>query len=158
MRFIDFLEMMVDGLRSDTKEVCHPPLRQPEGLAFKENLDAHRPIGRGIQDDLVVQWSLRVCCHFAPALHYSIYRKPTGILPLIWRQFCYNWRMLRSLKLLFVLIVQFCYSRCDLLLENMALRQQLAVLKQRHPQQWFASSDKLLWVILRRCWRDGNGP
>jgi hypothetical protein len=82
MEFIDFLEVMVDGLHPNAKEVCHPPRRQPEGLAFKENLDAYGPVWRGIQDDLVVQWSLPVGCHFAPALHYSIYRKPPGI-PLL---------------------------------------------------------------------------
>jgi putative transposase len=38
------------------------------------------------------------------------------------------------------------------LLENLALRQQLAVLKQRHPQPRFSAPDKLFWVILRRLW------
>jgi hypothetical protein len=51
--------------------------------------------------------------------------------------------MLRSLKLLFDLIVQSCYSRRDLLLENLALRQQLAVLKKRHPQPRFAAPEKM---------------
>jgi transposase InsO family protein len=60
--------------------------------------------------------------------------------------------MLRSLKLLFVLLVRSARSRNNLLLENLALRQQLAVLKQRHPQPRFAFSDKLFWVILRRFW------
>jgi len=41
-----------------------------------------------------------------------------GILPPIWRLFCYKWRMLRSLKLLFVLALRSCCSRRDLLLEN----------------------------------------
>ena len=52
--------------------------------------------------------------------------------------------MLRSLKLLFDLIVQSCCSRRDLLLENLALRQQLTILKQRHPQPRFAVSDVVL--------------
>lgn len=43
-------------------------------------------------------------------------------------------------------------SRCNLLLENLALRQQLAVLMQRHPQPQFAASDRLFWVVLRRLW------
>ena len=60
--------------------------------------------------------------------------------------------MLRSLKLLFILLVQSVGSRRDLLLENLALRQQLGVLKQRHPQPRFAALDKLFWVILRRLW------
>jgi hypothetical protein len=37
-------------------------------------------------------------------------------------------------------------------LENLALRQQLAVLKQKHPQPRLAPPDKLFWVILRRLW------
>jgi putative transposase len=56
------------------------------------------------------------------------------------------------LKLLFDLIVRSCCSRRELFLENLALRQQLAVLKQRHPQPRFAVSDKLFWVILQRLW------
>src|ERR1035438_1722134 len=60
--------------------------------------------------------------------------------------------MLRSLKLLFDLLIRLCCSRRNLLLENLALRQQLAVLKQRHPQPRFAVSDKMFWVVLRRLW------
>jgi hypothetical protein len=60
--------------------------------------------------------------------------------------------MLRPLKLLFDLIVRSCCSRRDLMLENLALRQQLAVLKRRHPQPRFAAYDKLFWTILRRLW------
>jgi len=60
--------------------------------------------------------------------------------------------MLRSLKLLFDLLVRLWCSRRDLLLENLALRQQLAVLKQKHPQPRFAASDKIFWVILRWLW------
>jgi transposase InsO family protein len=64
--------------------------------------------------------------------------------------FCYNWFMLRSLNLLFVLLVRPVRSRRDLLLENLALRQQLAVLKKRHPQPRFVALDKLFWMMLRR--------
>ena len=60
--------------------------------------------------------------------------------------------MLRLLRLLSILATQLFRSRRDLLLENMALRQQLAVLKQRHPQPRFAASDRLFCVILRRLW------
>ena len=60
--------------------------------------------------------------------------------------------MPRSLRLLFVLLVRSVRSRRDLLLENWHLRQQLAVLRQRHPHPRFAASDKLFWVILRRFW------
>ncbi len=57
--------------------------------------------------------------------------------------------MLRSLSPPFDLLVRF---RRDLLLGNLALRQRLGVLKQRHPQPRFAASDRLFWVMLRRLW------
>src|ERR1700733_896120 len=62
--------------------------------------------------------------------------------------------MLCLLRLLFVMATQLFRSRGDLLLENLALRQQLAVLKQRQPQPRFARSDRLFWLILRRLWRE----
>src|SRR4030095_13219741 len=37
-------------------------------------------------------------------------------------------------------------------LENLALRQQLAVLKRRHPRPRLDLLDKLLWVAVRRFW------
>ncbi len=60
--------------------------------------------------------------------------------------------MLRLLKLLPVLAIRLFRSRRELLLENLALRQQLTVLKQRHPQPRFAITDKLFCVMLRRLW------
>jgi hypothetical protein len=59
---------------------------------------------------------------------------------------------LRLLRLLPILAIDFLSSRRGLILENLALRQQLGVLKQRHPQPRFAARDKLFWVILRRLW------
>jgi len=58
--------------------------------------------------------------------------------------------MQRLLSLLPVLATRFFHSRRDLLLENLALRQQLAVLKVRQPR--FAASDKLFWVMLCGLW------
>src|SRR2546430_16667876 len=43
-------------------------------------------------------------------------------------------------------------GRRSLLLENVALRQQLAVLKRRHPRPSLGLFDKLFWVIARRGW------
>jgi hypothetical protein len=60
--------------------------------------------------------------------------------------------MLRLLRLLFALIKQSFCTRGNLLLENLALRQQLAVLKRRHARPHMATLDKLFWVILRRLW------
>jgi hypothetical protein len=60
--------------------------------------------------------------------------------------------MMRMLRLLSILATQSLRSRRDLLLENLALRQQLAVLQQKHPQTRFAAPDKWFWVMLRRMW------
>ena len=60
--------------------------------------------------------------------------------------------MLRLLRLLIVVFTRFFRSRRDLLLENLALRQQLDVLKQKHPQPRFSLPDKFFWVMLQRLW------
>ena len=60
--------------------------------------------------------------------------------------------MPRALRLLFSLFARSFRSRRDLLLENLALRQQLAVLARRNPQTRLAESDRLFWVALRRLW------
>lgn len=56
------------------------------------------------------------------------------------------------LRLLFVALVRSVRSRRNLLLENLALRQQLAILAQRHPQPRFSPPDRWFWVVLRRLW------
>jgi len=43
-------------------------------------------------------------------------------------------------------------ARRSLLLENLALRQQLTVLKRRHPRPRLDLLDKLFWVAIRRFW------
>ncbi len=43
-------------------------------------------------------------------------------------------------------------TRRGLLLENLALRQQLAALKRRHPRPRLAAFDKFFWVLARRFW------
>jgi len=43
-------------------------------------------------------------------------------------------------------------SRADLILENLALRQQLAVLQRTHPRPRLCASDRVFWLALRRCW------
>src|SRR5262249_57836921 len=54
------------------------------------------------------------------------------------------------LKLCLGTLVRFLRSRHSLLLENLALRQQLVVLKRRHPRPF----DKVFWLIVRQCWSD----
>jgi transposase InsO family protein len=60
--------------------------------------------------------------------------------------------MLRLLGLLVFLSARLFCARRDLLLENLALRQQLGVFKQKHPLPRFAAADKLFWIVLRRFW------
>jgi putative transposase len=46
-----------------------------------------------------------------------------------------------------------CFRSCrGLLIENLALRQQLAVFKRQHPRPRFVVADKLFWVFARRFW------
>src|ERR1700726_4813289 len=49
-------------------------------------------------------------------------------------------------------LVRLLRARRSLLLENLALRQQLAVLKRRHPRPRLNLLDKLFWVAVRRFW------
>ena len=44
------------------------------------------------------------------------------------------------------------HSRQSLLLENLALRQQLADLKRTHPRPRLSPLDRLFWVLARRFW------
>src|ERR1039458_9489681 len=60
--------------------------------------------------------------------------------------------MFRFLVLLLGTLVRLLQARRSLLLENLALRQQLAVLKRRHPKPRISLLDKLFWVAVRRFW------
>jgi putative transposase len=52
----------------------------------------------------------------------------------------------------FGVLIRLFRSRGNLALENRALRQQLAVLKRRHPRPRLDAFDKLFWVLVRRFW------
>jgi putative transposase len=54
--------------------------------------------------------------------------------------------------LFFALIVRLSHTRSGLLLENLALRQQLAVLQRRHPRAGLRLIDRLFWIAARRFW------
>src|SRR5664279_2601475 len=54
----------------------------------------------------------------------------------------------------FGLLVRVFRCRRGLLLENLALRQQLAVLKRKHPKPKLRVLDKLFWVVARRFWSE----
>src|SRR5438105_3983629 len=60
--------------------------------------------------------------------------------------------MLRFLTLCFGTLVRLLRSRQSLLLENLALRQQLVVLKRRHPRPSLGTFDRLFWIVAQRVW------
>lgn len=60
--------------------------------------------------------------------------------------------MLHVIRLLLASLCRFFLSRRTLLLENLALRQQLTVLKRKHPRPRLAFADKFFWVLARRFW------
>jgi hypothetical protein len=61
------------------------------------------------------------------------------------------WRCLGTIMRLFC-------ARHKLVLENLALRQQLAVFKRRHPRPRLDSFDKLFWIAARQVWSDWKQP
>jgi putative transposase len=60
--------------------------------------------------------------------------------------------MFRFLGLCFGMLGCLFRRRQSLLLENLVLRQQLVVLKRRHPRPSLGLFDKLFWVVARRVW------
>jgi putative transposase len=60
--------------------------------------------------------------------------------------------MLRFIALCLGTLVRLLRVPRSLLLENLALRQQLAVLKRRHPGPSLGTFDRLFWVLARRVW------
>ena len=71
---------------------------------------------------------------------------------------CEDEGMPRLLRLLQALISNSLLSRRDLLLENLALRQQLAVLAAKRPRPHMAASDRMFWVLLQRFWSSWKRP
>jgi hypothetical protein len=64
-----------------------------------------------------------------------------------------------SLLLLWIgALIRLFRSRGNLVLENLMLRQQLVVLKRRHPRPSLGFFDKFLWVIARRVWSAWKEP
>jgi putative transposase len=60
--------------------------------------------------------------------------------------------MFRYLGLCLGLLTRCLQSHQSLLMENLALRQQLAVLKRKHPRPRMAGVDKIFWIFARRFW------
>ena len=62
--------------------------------------------------------------------------------------------MLDLFRIWFGAALRFFRTRQNLMLENLALRQQLVVLKRRHPKPRLGLLDKLFWVVLRQLSSD----
>ncbi len=60
--------------------------------------------------------------------------------------------MLRLILNVFHLIRAVFRSRSELAIENLALRQQLAVLKAKGPRPRLTLIDRVFWISLRRLW------
>ena len=60
--------------------------------------------------------------------------------------------MLRLIALLLGALRSAFRSHTDLMLENLALRQQLAVFAQSGPRLRIAAADRWLWIGMRRHW------
>jgi hypothetical protein len=56
--------------------------------------------------------------------------------------------MLKWFKILLNVLRSALMCRRDLALENLALRQQLAVYKETHPRPRLTDADRLFWMLL----------
>jgi putative transposase len=66
--------------------------------------------------------------------------------------------MLNIIWLCLGTIVRLFCARHKLVLENLALRQQLAVFKRWHPRPRLDAFDKLFWIAARQVWSDWKQP
>jgi putative transposase len=60
--------------------------------------------------------------------------------------------MLRVIGLLLASLLRCFRARRSLLIENLVLRQQLVVLKRKHPRPRLTVFDKSFWVLVRKFW------
>ncbi len=60
--------------------------------------------------------------------------------------------MVRWLRILFETLRSCLRTHHELALENLALRQQLAVWKAREPRPRLTEMDRIFWVLLSRLW------
>jgi len=60
--------------------------------------------------------------------------------------------MLHTIRLFLASFIRLFRSRRSLLLENLALRQQLVVFKRKYPRPRLTAFDKLFWVLARKYW------
>src|SRR5215475_1460225 len=66
--------------------------------------------------------------------------------------------MRELLSLLFYFFKASLSSQCNLALENLAIRQQLAILKRTQKRLTISTKDRLFWVWLSRIWSEWRVP
>jgi hypothetical protein len=66
--------------------------------------------------------------------------------------------MIVALRHFLGLILSAFGSRKDLILQNLALRQQLLVLRTKQPRRRLSNLQKLFWLVLRRLWSGWQKP
>jgi len=66
--------------------------------------------------------------------------------------------MIAALRHLLGWLLSTLRSREDLILENLALRQQLLVLRSQRPRRRLATAHKLFWIALRGVWSGWKKP
>src|SRR5262249_16144953 len=66
--------------------------------------------------------------------------------------------MWELLSLLFCFFKASLSGQCNLALENLALRQQLAILKRTQKRPAIGTKDRLFWVWLTRIWSEWRAP
>jgi len=66
--------------------------------------------------------------------------------------------MIAALRCLFGWILSAFASRTDLVLENLALRQQLLALHTKRPRHRLSTTQKVFWVVLRKLWSGWQKP
>src|SRR5205807_4778132 len=62
--------------------------------------------------------------------------------------------MVRWLGILFGTLRSSVRTHRELALENLALRQQLAVWKARQPRPRLTEMDRIFWIVLSRLWKN----
>jgi len=61
--------------------------------------------------------------------------------------------MIKALFSMIALLSVGFKERRELALENLALRQQLAVFNRNHKRLWLRRMDRLFWVWISRIWK-----
>ena len=64
-------------------------------------------------------------------------------------------RMIRLILTVIAILARALFrSRRELIAENLALRQQLALFKQKQPRPKLRPADRVFWVLLHQGWRN----